>query len=94
MLEWVGYDMSYRTIEEYDMTEAELVLTRDKSQTVWKLTRETFPSFTTERTAWLTEYDALATNDASYNSDYSSHIALDSNQVTNEITQMTQPIVN
>jgi hypothetical protein len=35
MLDFVGHDMSYRKIETYDMTELELILVGDKSETVW-----------------------------------------------------------
>ena len=81
MLEWVGYDMSFRTIEEHEMTEAELVLTRDKSETVWKLTREEFPLFTTDRAAWVIEYNTSETAAVNnlYNFDYTGFIDLDSN---------------
>lgn len=78
MLDFVGHDMSYRKIESYEMTEAELVLTGDKSETVWKLTREMFPEFKDERAAWETNYDNLVADDNDYVFDYSSYVVLDS----------------
>lgn len=92
MLDFVGHDMSYRVIESYEMTEAELVLVGDKSETVWKLTREQFPEFATERAAWILLYNALPEDNSAYVFDYSKYEDLSTNQQSNEVTQMTQPI--
>jgi len=97
MLDFVGLDMNYYTIETYEMTEEEQILTGDKSETVWKLLRDSFPLFTAERTAWFIEYDTLDTTavDALYQFDYSGYTTdMATTVATNEITQMTQPIIN
>ena len=82
IFQFIGSFVPIFEIEETNMSAEELLRTRSSSQTVWKLTRENFPLFTDERTAFNTAYDAA----------FDPNLTAD--QKANDVTQMTTAVTH